>query len=65
VPASLVTDISAGSDFARQGLSLTATVANLLDSHDVDVPGAPVPARFASPQLGYDLDALANRALSR
>lgn len=58
-PASVITDLSAGYDFPRQGLTLTATVANLFDSHDPDVLGAPVPGRFAFLQLAYRLDALA------
>lgn len=58
VPASVVADLSAGYDFPRQGLTLTATVANLFDSHDPDVLGAPIPGRFAFLQLGYNLDAL-------
>ena len=60
VPASVIADLSAGYDFPRQGLTLTATVANLLDSHDPDVLGAPIPGRFAFLQLGYNLDALAH-----
>jgi iron complex outermembrane receptor protein len=55
-PASVITDLSAGYDLPRQGLTLTATVANLFDSHDPDVLGAPVPGRFAFLQLGYRLD---------
>ena len=60
VPASVITDLSAGYDFPRQGLTLTATVANLFDSQDVDVLGAPIPGRLAFLQLGYNLDALAH-----
>ena len=60
VPAGVIADLSAGYDFPRQGLQLTATVANLFDSHDPDVLGAPIPGRLAFLQLGYNLDALAH-----
>ena len=60
VPASVIADLSAGYDFPRHGLQLTATVANLFDSHDPDVLGAPIPGRLAFLQLGYNLDALAH-----
>lgn len=53
VPSRFALDLAAGYTFRDYGLSLTATVANVLDDHTVDVLGAPPPRRFAYLQLTY------------
>lgn len=58
VPARFVADLTAGYALPEQGLVLTATVANLLDDHRVDVVGAPVTRRFVFAQLEYRYDGL-------
>ncbi len=59
VPARVVVDVSAGYKFAKQGVTITGSVANLLDNTDPDVLGAPVPHRLMWLQVGYDFDGLA------
>jgi iron complex outermembrane receptor protein len=53
LPARFVADIAAGYAFPKQNLKLTATVANVLDDHNVDLLGSPVPGRLAFLQLEY------------
>ncbi len=58
IPARTVVDITLGYTFAKQGVTLSGTVANALDNTDPDVLGAPVPRRFMWLQLAYDWDGL-------
>ncbi len=58
VPARTVVDITLGYKLPVQGMTISGTVANLLDNHDPDVLGAPIPRRFAWLQVAYDLDGL-------
>jgi iron complex outermembrane receptor protein len=58
VPARVVVDITVGYKLAKQGVTISGTVANLLDNNDPDVLGAPIPRRFMWLQLAYDWDGL-------
>ncbi len=60
VPSRVVADVTAGWQLPAQGLTVQATVANLLDNQTPDVLGAPTPRRFAFVQLSYDWDGLKN-----
>jgi iron complex outermembrane receptor protein len=53
LPARFVADIAAGYAFPKQNLKLTATVANVLDDHKVDLLGSPIMGRLAFLQLEY------------
>ncbi|HEX5061947.1 MAG TPA: TonB-dependent receptor [Kofleriaceae bacterium] len=58
VPARMVLDLSLGYKLPKQGITISGTVANLLDNNDPDVLGAPIPRRFAWLQVAYDWDGL-------
>jgi hypothetical protein len=58
VPSRVVVDVTAGYRLPQLGLTMTATVADLLDNTTPDVLGAPVPHRFAWLQVAYDFDGL-------
>jgi iron complex outermembrane receptor protein len=58
VPARTVVDVTLGYKFAKQGVTVSGTVANLLDNEDPDVLGAPIPRRFMWLQAAYDWDGL-------
>jgi iron complex outermembrane receptor protein len=53
LPARFVADIAAGYAFPKQNLKLTATVANVLNDHNVDLLGSPIPGRLAFVQVEY------------
>ena len=56
--ASTVVDVTLGYKLPKQGLTISGTVANLLDSTTPDVLGAPIPHRFAWLQVAYDWNGL-------
>ncbi|HEY5922076.1 MAG TPA: TonB-dependent receptor [Kofleriaceae bacterium] len=58
VPARTVVDLTLGYKLANQNITITGTVVNLMNNHDVDVLGAPIPGRLAWLQLAYDFDGL-------
>jgi outer membrane receptor for ferrienterochelin and colicin len=58
MPSRFVMDVSAGYKIPKAGVTISATVANVLDSTDLDVLGSPTPHRFAWLQLVYDWDGL-------
>jgi outer membrane receptor protein involved in Fe transport len=58
VPARVVVDITAGYKLVKQGITISGTIANLLDNKDPDVLGAPIPRRLMWLQVAYDWDGL-------
>ncbi len=58
IPNRFVLDVSAGYKFAKYGVTVTGTVANVLDDKTIDVLGAPTPRRLAWLQVSYDIDGL-------
>jgi len=58
VPSRVVVDLTAGYKLPKQGVTISGTVANLLDENHVDVLGAPIPRRFMWLQVAYDWDGL-------
>jgi outer membrane receptor for ferrienterochelin and colicins len=58
IPSRTVVDITVGYKFAKQGVTVSGTVANALDNNDPDVLGAPIPRRFMWLQAAYDWDGL-------
>lgn len=58
LPSRVVLDITAGYKFVKQGITVSGTMANLLDDRSLDVLGAPIPRRFMWLQLTYDYDGL-------
>ena len=58
MPSRTVLDLTLGYKLPNQGITISGTVANLLDNNDPDVLGAPIPRRFAWLQLAYDWDGL-------
>ncbi|HEY5950221.1 MAG TPA: TonB-dependent receptor [Kofleriaceae bacterium] len=58
VPARTVIDVSVGYKLPKQAITISGTVANLLDNNDPDVLGAPTPRRLMWLQVAYDFDGL-------
>jgi iron complex outermembrane receptor protein len=58
VPSRAVVDLTLGYKLPKQGVTISGTVANLLDDRTPDVLGAPIPRRFAWLQVAYDFDGL-------
>jgi outer membrane receptor for ferrienterochelin and colicins len=58
VPARAVFDLSLGYKVPKTALTVSGTVANLLDDHKVDVLGAPTPGRLMWLQIAYDYEGL-------
>lgn len=57
VPARFVADISVGYNFLDD-FTVTATVMNLFNNHDVDILGAPIQGTFGFIQLAYNYEGL-------
>jgi iron complex outermembrane receptor protein len=58
VPSRAVFDLSLGYKLPNQGITISGTLANLTNNHQVDVLGAPTPGRLAWLQVAYDFDGL-------
>ncbi len=58
VPSRFVADVVVGYAFPSQHLTVTGTVANVLDDRKVDLLGSPVPGRLAFLQVEYTFDGL-------
>jgi len=58
VPSRFVADLVVGYAFPKQHITVTGTVANVLDDRKVDLLGSPVPGRLAFLQLEYTFDGL-------
>jgi iron complex outermembrane receptor protein len=58
VPSRVVLDLSLGYKVAKTGVTVSGTVANLLEDKKVDLLGAPIPGRLAWLQVAYDWDGL-------
>src|SRR5262249_49728554 len=58
VPSRVVLDATLGYKLPKQHITITGTVANLLDNQTPDLLGAPIPRRLMWLQLAYDWQGL-------
>jgi iron complex outermembrane receptor protein len=58
VPGRTVVDATIGYKLPKQHITVTGTVANMLDNRTPDVLGAPIPGRLMWLQLAYDWEGL-------